>query len=400
MHWSTALYEAAERFDGGARSFPPASEAAFASKYRYEPPNKEYEKLFFCQASIRRSQRDPDARPHSAGWLIPDPADASVCKPVFVAHSVLSAVWLLRETLADDALSNNSWDCLVCAARSLAEEGITEPPSAQKSSPAPVSQRAKRPAPAAQASSPKRARTEALETPAVSPQPSEAASESEAQPDEQPVEEQRTITTVTNRNRNAERRRIKDHEAALIERRLDLGLVAPNAKATDEELGAYVAVPVKDRAVVSWLFKQNAMDRHRRRTDFYNAVRTPYLKARDFLAKARALGSPSSRQHAAHFLQVWRKRGELFGGSSGVAAHYNASSSQVQHAHSSLAESLQQDSAARTFCAAWERCNVYDKVMKSVHIEYRWAQALLGKALTDKLEQIKHSDSLISNDKR
>lgn len=33
-----------------------------------------------------------------------------------------------------------------------------------------------------------------------------------------------------------------------------------------------------------------------------------------------------------------------------------------------------------------------------VQIEYRWAQALLGKALTDKLAQIKHSDSLISRD--
>ena len=66
----------------------------------------------------------------------------------------------------------------------------------------------------------------------------------------------------------------------------------------------------------------------------------------------------------------------------------------------SLADPSREDNTARTFCAAWERCSVYDRVIKSVHIEYRWAQALLGKALTDKLEQIKHSDSLVSNDKK
>lgn len=193
---------------------------------------------------------------------------------------------------------------------------------------------------------------------------------------------------------------IKDHEAALIERRLDLGLVAPDAKAANEEVGAYVAGPAKDQAVISWLFKQNAVDRYVRKTDFYSAVKMPYLKARDFLTKARALENPSSQQHAAHFLQAWRKRGELFGGSGGVAAHHTASSSQLQHVRLSLADPSQEDNTARTFCAAWERCRVYDRVIKSVYIEYRWAQALLGKALTNKLEQIRHSDSLISNDKK
>ncbi|KAF1354565.1 hypothetical protein EJ07DRAFT_132165, partial [Lizonia empirigonia] len=98
----------------------------------------------------------------------------------------------------------------------------------------------------------------------------------------------------------------------MLERSLDLSLITPDEKAANEEHGAYFAVPVQDRAVVSWLFKQDAVDKHRRKTDFYNAVKTPYLKARDFLVKARALGSPSSQQHAAHFLQVWRKRGALF----------------------------------------------------------------------------------------
>ena len=295
MHWSTALYQAVESFDGGARSFPLASEAAFASKHGYEPPNKEYKELFASKKSILRLQPNQNAQRRSAGWLISDPADASVCKPVFVAHSVLSAIWLLRETLADDALSNDGWNCLVCAAQSLAEEGVAEPPSAQKTSLRPVSQRAKRQPPAAQIlSSPKRARTEAPELPQASPPASTLASNSETQLDERLAEEQRATTTVTNRNRDAERKRIKDREAALIERRLDLGLVALDAKAANEEVGAYVAVPAKDQAVISWLFKQNAVDRYRRKTDFYSAVKMPYLKACDFLTKACALGSPLS----------------------------------------------------------------------------------------------------------
>lgn len=283
LHWSAALYAAAEAFDGGARSFPMASEAEIGRKHGYEPPNEDYEKLFFCQASIPRSQRDPGARPHSAGWLIPSPDDASVCKPVFVAHSVLSAIWLLRETLADDALPNDGWDRLVCAAESLAEDSMVGPPSAQKPSASPLARRNKRPAPTAQASSPKRARTEAVESPAASQQA------------EEPVEEQRTITTVTNNNRDAERKRIKAYEAAQVERSLDLGLVAPDKKAVDDERGAYAAVPVKDKAIIAWLFKQDAVDKHQKKTDFYNAVKSPYLKARDFWPRRARSGARRPR---------------------------------------------------------------------------------------------------------
>ena len=386
MHWSTALYKAVEAFDGGARSFPLASEADFARKYAYEPPNEDYEKLFFRQTSLSRPQRDQDASPHSAGWLIPDPDDDSICKPVFVAHCTLGAIWLLRETLADDALPNDGWDRLVRAAERLAEGSIVEPPSAQRPFASPVTQRAKRSAPSVPALSPKRARTKAVETPVASPEL------------EEPADKQRTITTVTNNNRRAERNRIKAYEAALVERSLDLGLVAPDKQAADDERGAYAAIPVKDKEVVAWLLKQRAVDGKRQKIDFYCAFKTPYVKARQFLAKARALGNPSSREHAAHFLQIWRERGALFNSGGGVAAHHSAVSSQTQRSLSSSTASPQQGGADRTFCDAWERCSVYNKVVKSVQIEYRWAQALLGKALTDKLAQIKHSDSLHSRD--
>ncbi|EFQ89322.1 hypothetical protein PTT_14460, partial [Pyrenophora teres f. teres 0-1] len=110
MHWSAVLDKAAEQFDGGRRSFPLASEADFAHNYTYEPPNEDYQKLFFRQATVPGSQHNTLFCPHSAGWLIPN--DTSICKPVFIAHSVLSAIWLLRETLADNALSDDAWNHL------------------------------------------------------------------------------------------------------------------------------------------------------------------------------------------------------------------------------------------------------------------------------------------------
>ena len=92
MHWYTALCKAADNFEGGAQSFPLADKAGMATKYGYEPPNNEYEKLFFRCAVAPRSQRDPNASPHSAGWLIPHPTNNNLCKPVFVAHSIVSAI--------------------------------------------------------------------------------------------------------------------------------------------------------------------------------------------------------------------------------------------------------------------------------------------------------------------
>ncbi|KAK1912061.1 hypothetical protein P3342_012544 [Pyrenophora teres f. teres] len=205
MHWSAVLDKAAEQFDGGRRSFPLASEADFAHNYAYEPPNEDYQKLFFRQATVPGSQHNT-LFSHSAGWLIPN--DTSICKPVFIAHSVLSAIWLLRETLADNALSDDAWNHLVCAAESLAQDGREEPPSAQKplASPEPASapphnRRSGHPhlrRPLHQS-----ARTTTEETLPASPQLSEPSELTTNQ--KTPLH----ITAVSNNNRRAERERSK-----------------------------------------------------------------------------------------------------------------------------------------------------------------------------------------------
>lgn len=142
----------------------------------------------------------------------------------------------------------------------------------------------------------------------------------DAPPAEQLVEEQHTITTITNRNRTAERKRERDAEAAQAKRNLSLGLFAPDKNAPIAELGAYVSMSSKDSELTSWLFEPDAVSKDKRKTQFYNAVRTPYLRARDFINKARALGSLSSQEHAVLLIRDWRDVGCLLG--EGIPGHF------------------------------------------------------------------------------
>ncbi|CAE7203101.1 hypothetical protein PTTW11_09182 [Pyrenophora teres f. teres] len=391
MHWSAVLDKAAEQFDGGRRSFPLASEADFAHNYAYEPPNEDYQKLFFRQATVPGSQHNTLFCPHSAGWLIPN--DTSICKPVFIAHSVLSAIWLLRETLADNALSDDAWNHLVCAAESLAQDGREEPPSAQKplassSEPAsaPPPQQKKRPSPSAPASTPKRARTTTEETLPASPQLSEP-SELDDQPEDPPLH----ITAVSNNNRRAERERSKKLVLLHAKKRLDLGLVAPSDKADAKEKAAYTSITQKDESVVAWIIKQPVSEE----TDFYSSTQTPYLTACTLLEKARVLGNQSSQYHAAQFLQAWRERGSPFRGGGELAG-----SQSKMHTGARCLQLLSvRDDADREFCFAWNMCTRYEAELAAVHIESRWASALLGQAYSKKIAQIRHNDFISSNDR-
>lgn len=384
MHWSAVLDKAAEQFDGGRRSFPLASEAAFAHNYAYEPPNEDYQKLFFRQATVPGSQHDALFCPHSAGWLIAD--DTSICKPVFIAHSVLSAIWLLRETLTDNALSDDAWNRLVCAAESLAQDGMEEPPSAQKPFASPSQK--KRPPPSAPASTSKRAQTNTDETHPASPQRSEP-SESDDQPEDPPLH----TTTVSNNNRRAERERSKKRVILHAKKRLDLGLVAPSDKANAKEKAAYTSIAHKDESVVAWIIKQPVSDE----TDFYSSTQTPYLTACTLLEKARVLGNQSSQYHAAQFLQAWRERGSPFRGSGELAGSQSNRVIKIGAKHLQLLHV--RNDADRDFCFAWNMCTRYEAELAAVHIEARWASALLGQAYSKKIAQIRQNDLISSNDR-
>ena len=387
MHWSTLLYQAADSSDGGPRSFPLASEASIARKYGYAPPNKEYERLFFRKATILHSQRDESAPRSSAGWLIPDPDDdsCSLCKPIFIANSLMSAIWLLRETLPDSTLSSDGWDSLVSGAQSVADNGVeAEPPSAQKPSASPLQERRKRQTPSAQASPAKRARTEAAETPPASPPLSER-SEPGGQLEKQ-------TTSITNHNRRAERERSRKLEISRVKKRLDLGLVEPDEKASLQERAAYASITQVDEPTIAWIIKQPVSSDSD--VDFYSAARTPYRTACTLLERARALGNQSSQYYAAQFLQAWRERGSPFRG------HGLAKCQSREDPSNTLIKGLLRPSRADwDFCFAWHMYNRSEGELAAVHIEYRWAAALLGQAYIKRVAQIRQEDSASSNDR-
>lgn len=123
MHQSTVLYNTAKCFNSSPQSFPLASKAAFANKYSYNLPNKNYQKLFQRKATISSFQHYQDSSLYSTEQLTDS---ISIYKPVFITYLVLLVIQLLRKTLTNNALPNNLQDCLVYAAQLLAKNSVVE----------------------------------------------------------------------------------------------------------------------------------------------------------------------------------------------------------------------------------------------------------------------------------
>lgn len=104
MSLSSSLNDAASHCTSGARSFPASSDESVWRKYAYDAPDQAYAKLWFRHVDGNRSTQSDAAATPAAGWVIPDNDD---CHPVFVAHSIVAAIWLLREMLPA-ALSQTS----------------------------------------------------------------------------------------------------------------------------------------------------------------------------------------------------------------------------------------------------------------------------------------------------
>ena len=390
--YEALLAESARRFDGGACSFPLATTVPI-----YEPPNAEYERVFFSTKSSQISTPHP---PCSAGWIIPHVDSGSVCNPVFVAHSLLAALWLVRETLPPNTISNNSWACLAHAADKLASPNSSiPPPSAQKAlqkgqpvpwalSPATfapelssLGQAGKRAGSPLESTSSKRTQQAGSEA-------GEVASSAVGEANE-PAQASASLpkhTRYTNNTMRAERRRLERHKARQEQKRYELGLLAPIAgnKTLPQEQAAYTSITPSDETLVAWIIKQPyAGD-----TDFFTGAKTPYYTACSLLEKARAMGNASSRVHAAQFLQAWRKRGTPFRNeSNAIMASQDFGSTQTQ-----MRSRRRFDATENAFCSAWEKCNQSESEMATAHIGYRWVFALLGKAYNTKIEQIRERD--------
>ncbi|KAH6613163.1 hypothetical protein C7974DRAFT_444811 [Boeremia exigua] len=345
--WVAALEGAAAAFHGGPRSFPPSCDRDMAANYAYEPPNRDYERLFSREARVHQCHSRDSALPRSAGWLVP--SQESVCRPVLVAHSMLAAIWLIRETLPDDALPAGAWQQLAAAAQACADDALP-PPSAQRSPTSLSLLHDKR---------------SATHNASLSPAHAKRLPNGPA-----------AITTITNNNRRAERARAQRREKAQARLRLEAGLAAPTPDAPRREQGAYQSIELSDEAHVSWLFKQ-PVDGD---VDLFSSAATPYTLAATMIKNARSIGNASSQSSAAAFLRGWRAQGTPFAQD---LTDTHPTSSSIRASTSSTSNAL---------AAAWTLCERYEQELDVIHIKYRWAMAFLGKTYTDKMEEIRSKE--------
>jgi hypothetical protein len=364
MDFSSILHAATALAHGGARSFPATHDDSVP---QYQAPTTAYQKVFFTQAS-RPSQSTPD---YSAGWLIPD--NHLPCHPVFIAHSLLCAIALLRDTLPPSSLSDHAWAQLVSAAVTLSTDANL-PPSAQSPAAgrnATVCSRLSVTAPgrrtlspAASSLSSKRRRLDSA-TPAPtalehdrahSPAPT-AASEPPS-----PAAPQHYVVSVSNNNRRAERERTKKQAAAFAKQKYSYGLLEPAESASADEKIAYQNIRPANNAQVAWVIKQPVG----KDSDFYQETKSPYSTACNMLANARAVGTPSTWQNVAAFLQAWRESGSPVPDRSTAVV----SSQTTQLRGSGPRGALQR--AYHISCVAEAR-------LATAIIEYRWAMAFLGR---------------------
>lgn len=286
------------------------------------------------------------------------------CHPVLVAHSILAAIWLLREMLPA-ALSDDGWQQLVAAAQPLSDHAATPSPPPSTQRPAAVQmedtgsdldtsagvepdsepdsdpvQSRKRKAPAASLElAPKRVCTPVRTSPAP---PSD--------------DEPQRVVTVINNNRRSHVRILNKITKAQEKRKLDLGLLPPAKDASAAEKHAYQAVVPADVQHVSWLLKQPAGDD----TNLYHKADSPYKTATDMLSKARAVGHQDAWSNAASFLSSWRQHGTPFCSQEPAALSQRQARTRRDNTATDLA----------SFLHVWRTYDYYDSQLTSAIIKY------------------------------
>jgi hypothetical protein len=376
--------DAAKQHDGGARSFTLQRQQHILPQYGYRAPDEQYQRLFW-RAAAPTTRRSTDPTHHSAGWLVSD--DPSECKPVFIAHSLQSAIWLLRKMLPEYTLPDYSWDSLTFAAFKLTrdedpEENDNVPHSAQKPRDTPSSA-TKRAAEATQTEASKRAKT----VDSTSSDQNEHRQSEDEDEDEGEGELAAVTTTVTNNNRRAERRRELQLEKQALQKKQSLGLVQPLQSALATEKAAYNSIAPDDEHTISWILKQSV---RKDNTNFYNATEEPYITATAMLQKARVLGNSSAQRHAAAFLHNWRRCGNPFPTHSIPTSSYQPTSTSSEMPTQPRLPNKADDALRFT----WRLVSECEDAQARADIQYRWAMAFLGRAYADKIAQLQQEDDL------
>jgi hypothetical protein len=357
------------------------------SRIPYTPPTQAYRDLLRAAATTSLLSPIPNSLAYHAGWFSVDTVD---CPPLFIAHSLLGALTLLRTSLPEDILLDNTWHRLFSAARVLESSGVSlhSPPSAQKRTAA----WAGAPEP-----SPKRtclaSASESEEDPvaghhqrrgrrrrsySAGQDADETEDEEEVAHDHRAEEEGAHddgeddatpplyTSRVSNNNRKAEVAREKKQAAVAAKRREERGLVAPKPNAAAAEQLAHRAISDGDVPDIAWILGQRIGQ-----LDFFCTARLPYVTATTMLRNARQLGSPTARRDATQFMQNWRQSGQP------------------------VCIALPSNTAGQTrspFNLIWDAVTQAENVKSTAAIVVRWGLASIGQRYQQTVDMLEKAD--------
>ncbi|KAF2831826.1 hypothetical protein CC86DRAFT_342898 [Ophiobolus disseminans] len=281
---------------------------------------------------------------------------------------MLAAVWLLRQSLPDGAVTPSAWAQLAQAASATALSPSPKPGRTKRT-------RASSTAAAASASHNDDDVGSSVEE--GPPLPPQHASNRRSRNNTPP-----TVTTLTNHNRRIDRQREAKRLKTAQTRRHTLGLTEPGPSAPAAEHAAHRSISPADEPTVAWIIKQPAGPH-----DFFSTARLPYATANTMLQHARAIGNPTAKVHAAYFVQNWRRSGSplLLQSDASPMLHPPASPSALVH---------------YTFRRTWDAITFTEAVTATAGVVYRWAMALLGRTYQRKIDQLKAAASATSHDAR
>ncbi|KAL5371096.1 hypothetical protein DPSP01_014495 [Paraphaeosphaeria sporulosa] len=169
-----------------------------------------------------------------------------------MAHSLLCAITLVRETLPPGALHDDAWAQLVSAAITLSIDAkvppSTQPATVTTGAPAHSSPSRRTLSPPPSASSRKRRQREAT-TP--EPTPPRSKEPQPTSPSPAPPAPQELIIKVSNNNRRTAQDREKKHAATTAHRKRSIRLLEPAAYDTAEEKITYHKLQPADYANIA-----------------------------------------------------------------------------------------------------------------------------------------------------
>lgn len=348
-----------------------ASEEVIAHQPIYYPPTEEYQTALRCAAdTLASSQGDG---PISAGFILnPDPENACAHPPIFIAHSLTSALWLVRECLPKDTLTNTQWARLISAANPSTSDTIEQEEEEGEKQAADEQEEAEN-------------SREEQEQEQEQEQDQEQEQEAEEGEDDDMSDVMDAAPkgkmTITNKNKAAEKRRATIAMKKRAKRLAKCGLRAPPATAPKLELAAYDSIPPTLEPDYSWIFKQPVSHD----TNFFEATDKPYNTASRIIETIRALGNRSSLEQTHAFIMRWRNAGTPF--SLGGESLDEIASTAIAVRPSATSRSLARN-IATSFARKWEAGDRLDRFMAAGTIQSRWIAASLARDYQREIDRL------------